>query len=80
LLAGCTTRRSRAGSAGPGGPRYADPLRYGRAAVRWLSRYTAEDRQFRLAEARELVDVLDAAGRHDQVAELRLERFLRARL
>jgi hypothetical protein len=33
----------------------------------------------RLAEARELVDMLDAVGRHDQVAKLRLERFLRAR-
>jgi hypothetical protein len=30
-----------------------DPLRYERAAVRWLSRYTAEDRQLCLAEARE---------------------------
>jgi hypothetical protein len=56
-----------------------DALRYERAAVRWLSRYTAEDRQLRLAEARELVDLLAAVGRHDQVAALRLERFLRAR-
>jgi hypothetical protein len=40
-----------------------DPLRYERAAVRWLSRYTAEDRQLCLAEARELVDVLDGVGR-----------------
>jgi hypothetical protein len=56
-----------------------DPLRFERAAVRWLSRYTAEDRQLRLAEARELVDMLAAVGRHDQVAQLRLERFLRAR-
>jgi hypothetical protein len=56
-----------------------DPLRYERAAVRWLSRYTAEDRQLRLADARELVDMLDAVGRHDQVAKLRLERFFRAR-
>jgi hypothetical protein len=37
-----------------------DPLRYERAAVRWLSRYRAEDRQLRLAEARELVDLLSA--------------------
>jgi hypothetical protein len=51
----------------------------GRAAVRWLSRYAAEDRELRLAEARELVDMLAAVGRHDQVAKLRLERFLRAR-
>jgi len=50
-----------------------------RAAVRWLGRYTAEDRQLRLAEARELVDMLVAVGRHDQVAQLRLARFLRAR-
>jgi hypothetical protein len=33
----------------------------------------------RLAEARELVDLLDGVGRHDQVATLRLERWLRAR-
>jgi hypothetical protein len=44
-----------------------------------LIRDTAEDRQLRLAEARELVDVLDAVGRHDQVARLRLERWLRVR-
>jgi hypothetical protein len=56
-----------------------DLLRYERAAVRWLSRYTAEDRQLRLAEAGELVDMLDAVGKHDQVAALRLERFLRER-
>jgi hypothetical protein len=56
-----------------------DLLRYERAAVRWLSRYTAEDRQLRLAEAGELVDMLDAVGKHDQVAALMLERFLRAR-
>jgi hypothetical protein len=59
--------------------RDSDPLRYERAAVRWLSRYAAEDRELRLAEARELVDMLAAVGRHDQVARLRLERFLRAR-
>ena len=56
-----------------------DPLRYERAAVRWLSRYTADDRQLRLAEARELIDLLAAVGRDDQVAQLRLERFLRSR-
>jgi hypothetical protein len=56
-----------------------DPLRYERAAVRWLSRYTAEDRQLRLAEVRELVDMLAGVGRHDQVAVMRLERWLRAR-
>jgi hypothetical protein len=56
-----------------------DPLRYERAAVRWLSRYAAADRELRLAEARELVDMLQAVGRHDQVATLRLERWLRSR-
>jgi hypothetical protein len=55
-----------------------DPLRFERAAVRWLSRYTAGDRGLRLSEARELVEMLDGVGRHDQVARLRLERFLRA--
>ena len=47
--------------------------------MRWLSRYAAEDRRLGLAAARELVDPLDAVGRHDQVAQLRLKRFLRAR-
>jgi hypothetical protein len=56
-----------------------DPLRAERAAVRWLSRYAAQDRQLRLAEARDLIGLLAAVGRHDQVAQLRLERFLRAR-
>ncbi len=56
-----------------------DPLRYERAAVRWLSRYAAEDRELRLVEARGLVELFAAVGRHDQVARLRLERFLRAR-
>ena len=56
-----------------------DPLRYERAAVRWLSRYAAEDRHLRLSEARELVEMLAGVGRHDQVATLRLERWLRAR-
>lgn len=56
-----------------------DPLRYERAAVRWLRRYIAEDRQLRLGEASDLVDMLAAVGRHDRVATLRLERFLRSR-
>jgi hypothetical protein len=43
-----------------------DPQRYDRAAVRWLARYAAQDRAMRLAEARELVDLLDGAGRHDR--------------
>ena len=41
-----------------------DPQRYDRAAVRWLARY---------------VEQVDGAGRHDRVAVLRLERWLRAR-
>ena len=45
-----------------------DPLRYERVVVRWLSRYTAEDRQLGLCEASERVDLLDAVGRHDQVS------------
>jgi len=32
-----------------------------------------------IAEARELVDMLAGVGRHDQVAQFRLGRFLRAR-
>jgi hypothetical protein len=56
-----------------------DPLRYERAAVRWLARYAAQDRAMRLAEARELVDLLDRVGWHDKVASLRLERWLRTR-
>jgi hypothetical protein len=38
----------------------------------------AELRDVALADARELVDPLDGVGRHDQVAMLRLERWLRA--
>jgi hypothetical protein len=47
--------------------------------VRWLSPYAGGDRQLRLAEPRDLVDLLDAVGQHDQVAAVRLERFLCAR-
>ncbi len=32
-----------------------------------------------LRDARELIDLLDGVGRHDQVAVVRLERWLRAR-
>jgi hypothetical protein len=56
-----------------------DPVLFERAAVRWLSRYAPEDRQLRLGELRELVDLLAAVGRHDQVATLRLRRWLRVR-
>jgi hypothetical protein len=38
-----------------------------------------DSREPRLSEARELVDLLDGSGRHDQFATLRLERWLRAR-
>ena len=40
---------------------------------------TEYKRRMRLAEARELVDLLDGAGRHDRVAVLRLRRWRRAR-
>jgi hypothetical protein len=36
--------------------------------VRWLNLYVADDRQLRLGEARDLVDMLAAVGRHDRVA------------
>jgi hypothetical protein len=47
--------------------------------VRWLAKYAAEDRYLVLRDARELLDLLDGAGRHDQVAVVRLERWLPAR-
>ena len=56
-----------------------DPQRYERAAVRWLVRYAAQDRAMRLAEAREFLALLDGVGQHDQVAVIRLERWLRGR-
>lgn len=56
-----------------------DPLRYDRAAVRWLVKFAEEDRRLTLAEVRQLDDILDGLGRHEQVAKLRLERLLRAR-
>jgi hypothetical protein len=39
----------------------------------------ADDRYLLLRDARELVEVLEGLGRHDQVAVVRLERWLRAR-
>ena len=39
----------------------------------------AADHYLLLRDARELVDLLDGIGRHDQVAVVRLERWLRAR-
>ena len=56
-----------------------DPVRFDHAAVRWLARYYAEDRRLPIRDAREVIDMLEGVGRHDQVAKLRLERFLRAR-
>ena len=56
-----------------------DPVRFDHAAVRWLARYYAEDRGLRIRDAREVIDMLEGIGRHDQVAQLRLERFLRSR-
>jgi hypothetical protein len=55
------------------------PVLYDKAAVRWFAKYAAEDRYLLLRDARELVDLLDGVGRHDQVAVVRLERWLRAR-
>jgi hypothetical protein len=56
-----------------------DPLRYDRAAVRWLVRFAAEDRHLTLRELRGLLDLLAGVGSHDGLATARLERFLRAR-
>jgi hypothetical protein len=56
-----------------------DPVRFDHAAVRWLARYYAEDRRLRIRDAREVIDLLEGIGEHDQVAQLRLGRFLRAR-
>jgi hypothetical protein len=42
------------------------PLRQGRDA--WLARNAAEDRYLLRRDARDLVDLLNGVGRHDQVA------------
>jgi len=55
------------------------PVLYDKAAVRWFAKYAADDRHLLLRDARELVDLLDGIGRHDQVAVVRLERWLRGR-
>jgi hypothetical protein len=55
------------------------PVLYDKAAVRWFAKYAADDRYLVLRDARELVELLDGVGRHDQVAVVRLERWLRAR-
>ena len=46
--------------------------------MRWFAKYAAQDRHLLLRDARELVDLLDGIGRHDQVAVVRLERWLGA--
>jgi hypothetical protein len=56
-----------------------EPGLYDKAAVRWFAKYASEDRYLLLRDARELIDLLDGVGRHDQVAVVRLERLLRAR-
>ncbi len=56
-----------------------NPVLYDKAAVRWFARYAADDRYLMLRDARELIDLLDGVGRHDQDAVVRLERWLRAR-
>jgi hypothetical protein len=56
-----------------------DPLRYEREAVKWLSRYTAEDRVLRLANAPNSSTCWPASAGTTQVSQFRLGRFLRAR-
>jgi hypothetical protein len=56
-----------------------NPVLYDKAAVRWFAEYAADDRYLLLRDARELVDLLAGIGRRDQVAVVRLERWLRAR-
>ena len=56
-----------------------DPLRYDRAAVRWVALLLDRDRALHLGDLRELAELLQRVGDHDQVAQLRLERWLRAR-
>jgi hypothetical protein len=43
-----------------------NPVLYDKAAARWVSKYAADDRYLLLRDARELIDLLDGAGRHDQ--------------
>jgi hypothetical protein len=50
------------------------PLLYDKAAVRWFAKYVAEDRYLLLRDPRELINLLDGLGRHDQVAVVRLKR------
>ena len=54
-----------------------DPIRYDRAAVRWVALLLDRDRKLPLGDLRELAELLVGVGRHDEVARLRLERWLR---
>jgi hypothetical protein len=54
-------------------------LKYDRAAVRWVALLLGRERMITIADLRELADLLAGVGRHDQVATLRLERWLRVR-
>jgi hypothetical protein len=55
-----------------------DPLRYEPAAVRWLARLL-ERSPIGLRDAAEVAELLVGVGAHQRVAEIRLERWLRAR-
>jgi hypothetical protein len=57
--------------------RDADPLRYEPAAVRWLARLLERRPGVRLRDVSELAELLVGLGARDQVATLRLERWLR---
>lgn len=54
-------------------------IRYDRAAVRWVALFLDRNRSLHLGDLRELADLLVGAGRHNQVAQLRLERWLKMR-
>jgi hypothetical protein len=46
---------------------------------KWPPKYADGDRSLLLRDVRQLLDLLDGVGRHDQVAVCRLERWQRAR-
>jgi hypothetical protein len=56
-----------------------DPLRYEPAAVRWLARLLERASPIGLRDAAEVAELLVGVGAHQRVAEIRLERWLRAR-
>jgi hypothetical protein len=60
-------------------PRDDDPIRYDRAAVRCVALLLGQDRSLHLGDLRDLADLLLGVGHSNQVAQLRLERWLRAR-